>query len=144
MRIVIYFLAVALLFSQYAVASEEDLLMPTSFKVGFGDGTSIELVLEGMEYKKVIVGAYGKKYELGNEDLKRLSGLGFTPDYVTRGAFYNHEGVSPYVESSPDEVIYFRFSQTLTPVGEGPRTAKLEVYRSGKLRLIREGIDSPL
>ncbi len=132
--------------SDYVLASEEDMLMPTSFKVSFGDETVIDLVLERMDYKKVTVRAYGKNYELGDEDLARLSGLGLLTDFVTREAFYDYKDISLYGEKAPnpDGVIYFRFSQVLTPVGEEPRAAKLEVYRSGGIRVIREGIDSPL
>lgn len=112
-----------LLLPQASFASKERFLKWKETNIVFDNGTSIKIEAEGPIYKKFVVNAFNKSFELSPQELKQIEGLSLSLLNVTQEPRYEEVG---------GESIHFKLSNYLFANPDSKiKTAVLTIQRSG-------------
>ena len=100
------------LLPQISFASKERFLKWKETNIVFDNGTSIRVEAEGPIYKKFVVNAFNKSFEISPQELKQIEGLSLSllnvtqePGYEEVGGESIHFRLSNYLFANPDDKI---------------------------------------
>jgi hypothetical protein len=122
-KTLIYIGSITCILSSRAYTSEANFLTWKSVSAEFSHGVSIKIEADGPIYKKFIINAFDKSFELNQKDLNKIEGLSLSLLNATHETGYEEVG---------GETISFKLSNYIfARYGDKIKTAVLTVQKGG-------------